>query len=121
MAVLEATWKGLGYGRLIAKRPEIFSAPGVETLTAFILQINMVAENGHHDENLPDFLRKGREKRPRSYTMCPRASDPVIYLAMSPPSTTMLVPVTKLLAELAKNTTTPRKSSGRPHLPAGVP
>lgn len=42
------------------------------------------------------------------------------YLAIRPPSKTKLAPVMKSLALLARKMTVPRKSSGRPHRPAGV-
>lgn len=45
---------------------------------------------------------------------------PTDYLPSTPPSTTILSPVIKSLAELAKKTVTPRKSSGFPHLPTEV-
>lgn len=43
-----------------------------------------------------------------------------IYFASIPPSTRILLPVTKLLAGLAKKMTAPRRSSGFPQRPAGV-
>lgn len=42
------------------------------------------------------------------------------YLPIHPPSTTNTCPLTYALAFPAKNTTLPLKSSGTPHLPAGI-
>lgn len=42
------------------------------------------------------------------------------YLPIHPPSTTRTCPDTYALDWLAKNTTLPLKSSGTPHLPAGI-
>lgn len=42
------------------------------------------------------------------------------HLAIMPPSTTMLVPLTKSLALLARKMTAPRRSLGSPHLPDGL-
>ena len=42
------------------------------------------------------------------------------YLIEYPPSTGINVPVTKSEAEEAKNIAVPAKSSGTPHLPAGI-
>lgn len=43
-----------------------------------------------------------------------------IYLPIHPPSTVTSSPLTYALAALARNTTTPLKSSGLPHRPAGI-
>ena len=43
-----------------------------------------------------------------------------IYRNIKPPSTTILVPVTKSDAGLLRKMATPRRSVGMPHLPAGV-
>jgi hypothetical protein len=43
-----------------------------------------------------------------------------IHLPIHPPSTTRTCPDTYALDLLAKNTTLPLKSSGTPHLPAGI-
>lgn len=43
-----------------------------------------------------------------------------IYLPIHPPSTVSTSPLTYALAALPKKTTAPLKSSGAPHLPAGI-
>ena len=44
----------------------------------------------------------------------------MLYLPIQPPSTTNTCPLTYALALAAKYTVVPPKSSGFPHLPAGI-
>jgi hypothetical protein len=44
----------------------------------------------------------------------------ILYRPIHPPSTVTISPLTYALAGLANQTTTPLKSSGVPHLPAGI-